>query len=156
MSTSEAFSKSLELGKAGEDLVYAHLRERNHYVDDNRRQRYEDGGGPRLLGTKGKIVLPDFTVYNADGDSYALDVKVKNKAYLIDGKFYFTVDNKYEDYQRAVQIKRLDYLAFIFVYKEKMYFYKDSDLARTHRYNNGYSDGLVYCFEFDKTKVINE
>lgn len=154
MGKDDKFNECLEIGKGGEDLVYGYLRERNHYVDDNRRQRYEDGGGPRLLGTKGKTVLPDFTVYNIGSDSYALDVKVKNKVYLIDGKFYFTVDNKYEDYLRAVQIKRLDYLAFIFIYKEKMYFYKDVDLARTHQYNNDYSDGLVYCFEFDKSKII--
>jgi hypothetical protein len=156
MSKEQNFQEKLNLGKTGEDKAYTYLRENNHYVDDNRRQRYEDGGGPRLLGTRGMIVLPDFTVYNIDGDNFAVDVKVKNRVYLIDGKFHFTVDKKFEDYLKAVQIKKLDYLALLFVYKDKMYFYKDSDLFGTHKYDNDYSTGDVYLFEFDKSKIIDE
>lgn len=148
------FKEKLEMGVAGEDRIYPWLKEHNEWVDDCRRQKYKDGGGPRMVGSKGSIVIPDFIVHNESGDNFAVDVKVKKKVYLIDGKYYFTVDKKFEDYIKVVRIKKLDYLAIIFIYNDKMYFYKDSDLSRITVYNNQYSTGNVYCFSYDKSKVV--
>jgi hypothetical protein len=148
------FEEKLAMGIAGEDKIYPWLTKHNDWVEDCRRQKYKDGGGPRMIGTKGSVVIPDFIVYNELGENFAVDAKVKKRAYLIDGKFYFTVDKKFEDYQQVVKIKKLDYMAIIFIYNSKMYFYKDSDLSLVTAYNNQYSTGNVYCFEYNNDKVV--
>lgn len=153
MSKDLIFKENLKMGTLGENQAFEFLKTHNHYIEDNRRQKY-DNGGPKLIGALGSIVLPDFTVYNVDGPCYALDVKVKSRPYLIDGKYYFTVDYKYNDYIKATKIKKLDFLALMFIYKGMMFLYKDSDLAGTHVFDNEFSKGPVYLFEYDKTKVV--
>ena len=122
-----------------------------------RQQKHGEFAGPRLCGTEGKVVLPDFLVYNKNPSkgTFAVDVKSKNSIYTINGKKCFTVDDKYEDYKKAAQIKRLDYLAIIFVYEDRMYMYKESDCKGMHQYTPGaYGNGRVYYFEFDKSTMV--
>ena len=149
------FQKNLEEGIYYENKVYDYLIANNSYVEDSRHQKYEPGSGPRLRGTSGTLVLPDFTVYNkfADKGNYAVDVKFKRSIYPAHGKMCFTVDNKYLDYKRIVEIKKLDFLALAFVYENKVYFYKDSDCIGDITYDNQYSKGKVYLFEHDITKI---
>lgn len=157
LSTDEEFQKSLAVGLAGEDIVYKYLIENYGLVEDNRSQVHEKGSGPRLVGTEGRIVLPDFCVYNKPGSPkgrFAVDAKVKTSLYPFDGKQCFTVDKKFEDYKRIVEIKHLDYLAIIFLYKDKMYFYRDNECIGHKFMDNKYGRGNVYYFEFDDKKVI--
>lgn len=151
------FDKKLEMGIAAEDVVYNYLVANNSYVEDLRQQKHGEFAGPRLCGTEGKVVLPDFLVYNKNPakGSYSLDVKAKSSAYPINGKRYFTVDRKFEDYKKATDIKRLDFLSFIFFFEDRMYMYKDADVSITHKFPaNQYGDGFVYCFEVDKSRII--
>jgi hypothetical protein len=156
MSTDEEFQAKLELGKKAEDILFEYLKMYNGLVEDSRRQNYNDGGGPRLEGTEGSIVLPDFTVYNKPGDrrgSFAVDVKYKTSVYPINGKKCFTVDNKFEQYKKIVQIKGLDFLVIAFMFNGKFYWYKDSDLYAVTTFQNQHSTGNVYCFEYDESKI---
>jgi len=150
------FSEKLNMGISAENLAYDYLVDHNSYVEDLRQQKHGEYAGPCLCGTEGKVILPDFIVYNKNPNkgTYALDVKAKKSLYTINGKKCFTVDNKYEDYRKAAQLKRLDYLAIIFVYNERMYFYKETDCAGTTTFQNQYGNGLVYYFIFDESKVI--
>jgi hypothetical protein len=150
----DTFEEKLELGIKGEDIAYSYLIRKYSQVGDLRNQRHEVAGGPRLLGTEGTTILPDFSVYSKYNGAFAVDVKVKTSLYPVKGKRCFTVDNKYEHYKRAVQIMRLDYLAMIFIYEGRMYFYKDSDLFDKTNFDMQQSTGWVYCFEFDKDKWI--
>lgn len=157
MSTDKKFRESLAVGKAGEDIVYNYLIKHHGLVEDNRSQVHEEGSGPRLRGTEGIIIQPDFCVYNKPGSPkgrFAVDAKVKSSIYPFKDKRCFTVDHKYEDYKRIVQIKMLDYLAMIFLFKNKMYFYKDSDCYGQQFVDNEYSVGNVYYFAFDEKKII--
>lgn len=151
----EVFQEKLAIGTAGEDLVYPWLVKNNSFVIDFRYQKHEKGTGPRLEGTEGSLVLPDFAVWNKNPSkgNYAIDVKVKKDIYPVNGKKCFTVDSKFEDYKRSVQIMKLDFLSIIFLYKDRFYVYKDSDLFCTTVYNNSYSKGNVYCFEHDESKI---
>jgi hypothetical protein len=101
------------------------------------------------------LVLPDFTCYNKNPEkgNFAVDVKWKKSIYPANGKQCFTVDKKYEDYKRIVQIHKLDYLMMVFVYDGKMYFYRDTDCCGTTVFENQYGSGNVYLFEFDKKKI---
>jgi hypothetical protein len=148
------FEESLALGTAAEEIVYEYLKNNNSYVQDMRKQTHEDNRGPRLSGTEGELVLPDFAVYNKKEEkgNFAVDAKYKNSVYTINGKKCFTVDRKFEDYKRIVQIQKLNFLIIAFVFENKMYFYKDSDCCGTHVFSNQYSSGNVYLFEFDKSK----
>jgi hypothetical protein len=150
------FQQQLEMGKEGEDIVYEYLSENNSLVEDNRSKNYLNNKGPRLIGTDGSLVLPDFVVYNKNPKkgNYAIDVKVKNSLYTINGKKCFTVDRKFEDYKRVVQIRKLDFLAIIFMFEGRLYFYKDSDVFDTYNFNNEYSKGPVYLFEYNRNKQI--
>ena len=142
---------------SGEDKVYDYLIRHHSLVEDSRSQVHGNGAGPRLVGTEGKVIQPDFCVYNKPGSgrgNFAVDVKVKSSLYPFNGKKCFTVDNKYEDYKRVVQIKGLDYLAIIFLYENRMHFYKDSDCIGNKFFNNEHGTGSVYFFEYDKSKVI--
>ncbi len=152
----ENFIEKLAMGIAGEDIVYPWLKERNSLVQDMRYQKHEKGSGPRLEGTEGKIVLPDFAVWNKSpnkGD-FLVDVKVKSSIYPVNGKRCFTVDSKYEDYKKCVHIMQMDFLSMIFIHEDKMYMYKDSDLTCITIFNNQYGAGKIYCFEYNKNKVV--
>ena len=154
---SEQFREKLDMGIDAENRVYDYLKANNSYVEDLRQQKHGEFSGPKLCGTEGTVILPDFAVYNKrpDKGTFAVDVKSKNSIYPINGKMCFTVDDKYEDYKKVTQIKRLDYLAIIFVYEDRMYMYKESDCLGMHQYvPNGYGNGRVYYFEFDKTKMV--
>ncbi len=155
MSTDKTFEENLAMGIAGEDLIYKYLVKNNSYVEDNRSKNHDFGSGPKLVGTDGEIILPDFVVYNKNPEkgNYALDVKVKSSTYPINGKRCFTADNKYEQYKRIVELKKLDYLVMCFVYNNRNYYYKDSECTGTTVFNNQYSSGIVYLFEVDKNKI---
>lgn len=157
MSKDDRFQENLAIGIAGENTVYEYLIKHYGLVEDSRSQTHGEGSGPRMVGTEGKIIAPDFCVYNKPGSPkgrFAVDVKVKTSLYPYTGKRCFTVDKKFEDYKRIVQIKILDYLAIIFLYKNKMYMYKDSDCIGYEFISNNYGHGNVYYFEFDEKKVI--
>jgi hypothetical protein len=155
MSSKDDFEEKLAIGIAGEDIAYSYLIRNNSFVEDLRNKVHDNGIGPRLKGTEGSLVSPDFAVYNKDPrkGNYLVDVKVKSYIYPVNGKMCFTVDNKFEQYIRVTQIKKLDFLMLIFIYEDRMYFYKDSDLTCTTTFANGFSDGLVYCFEHNKNKI---
>lgn len=155
MSTSDDFEEKLAIGIAGEEIVYPWLKERNSFVQDMRYQTHEERSGPRLEGTEGKLVLPDFGVWNKNPNkgNFLVDVKVKTSIYPVNGKMCFTVDKKYEDYKRCVQIFKMDYLMMIFIYEGRMYLYKDSDLSFRTIFVNQYGTGFVYCFEHDKKRI---
>lgn len=152
---STQFQENLKVGTAGEDAVYPWLKANNSLVQDMRYQKHEKGSGPRLEGTEGKIVLPDFAVWNKSSykGNFLVDVKVKKDIYPVKGKMCFTVDNKYEDYLRAVALYKMDFLKIIFIYENRFYVYKNSDLTCTTVYNNQYSKGTVYCFEHNIKKI---
>jgi len=155
--TSENFKEKLDMGIDAENIVYTYLVAHNSYVEDLRQQKHGEFAGPRLHGTEGKVVLPDFAVYNKNPGkgTYLVDVKSKNSIYPINNMKCFTVDDKYEQYKKATEIKRMDYLAIIFFYEDRMYMYKDSDCKGMHQYSpSQYGNGRVYYFEFDKLKII--
>ncbi len=153
---SDKFQEKLKIGTAGEDIVYPWLMATNDLVQDLRYQKYEKGSGPRLSGIQGSIVLPDFGVWNPISNigNFLVDVKVKKDIYPVNGKLCFTVDKKFEDYKKCCEIMKMDFLKIIFIFRGKMFEYKDSDMTFTTTYNNQYSKGLVYCFEYDKSKVV--
>jgi len=154
---SEHFEEKLEMGIDAENIAYQYLIKNNSFVEDLRQQKHGEFAGPALRGTEGKVVLPDFLVYNKNPEkgTYALDVKSKKKLYSINGKQCFTVDDKFEQYKKAAQIKRMDYLAILFFLDGRMYLYKDTDCAGTHQYPpNPHGNGFVYYFEFDKSKMV--
>lgn len=155
MKSDDNFQETLAIGTAGEDIVLPYLEKHNSYVQDMRYQVHGKGHGPRLKGTEGRVVLPDFAVYNKNTSkgNYGVDVKVKSAIYPACGKQCFTVDKKFKDYQKAVQILKLDFLMLVFMHNDRMYFYKDSELCGTTTYNNQYGSGLVYCFEYDESKI---
>ncbi len=155
MSSDREFEEKLAIGVAGEDIVYNYLITTNSYVEDSRHQKHGKKSGPSLKGTEGYVVLPDFVVYNKNPNkgNFAVDAKVKSSVYPINGKMCFTVDNKFEQYKKAVQIKKLDFLMLVFLYEDRMYFYKDSEYCGTTVFDNSYSTGNVYLFEFDKNKI---
>jgi hypothetical protein len=154
MTSDKEFQAKLAIGTEGEDKVYEWLKRNNSLVEDSRYQNHDKGHGPRLEGREGIVVLPDFVVYNKypEKGNFAVDVKVKTSTYPVKGKQCFTVDKKYEDYKRSVEIKKLDFLAIIIIYEGDLYFYKDSDCCGTTVYNNQHSKGTVYLFELDESK----
>ena len=151
--SSNNFHEKLAEGTQGEDAVYKYLAETNSYVEDTRHQKYEAGGGPKLRGREGTVTLPDFVVYDRFKGNYAVDVKVKNAIYPVQGQMCFTVDYKYLHYLKTVELKRLDYLVLAFVYQDQLYWYTNSDLAFTTAFDNQYSRGAVYCFTHDTAKI---
>lgn len=155
MSSDAKFQESLILGTDAEDIVYSYLKANNSFVNDMRKQKHEDNRGPRLIGTEGELVLPDFGVINKNPNkgSYLLDVKFKTSVYTINGKEYFTVDRKFEQYKRTVELLRMDFLMMVFVFKNRLYFYKESEVSGTHQFTpNAFGDGFVYLFEFGDKK----
>lgn len=150
-----SFNENLAMGANGEDAVYPWLKSNNSLVQDMRYQMHEKGSGPRLEGTEGQIILPDFAVWNKNEvkGNFAVDVKVKTSIYPVNGRKCFTVDKKYEDYRKCVQVMKLDFLMMLFIYEGRFFVYKDSDLFSITAYNNSYSSGKVYCFEYDISKI---
>lgn len=149
------FQKNLEMGTVGEDTVYSWLKDTNSLVQDMRYQKHGKASGPRLEGTEGRVILPDFAVWNKNPakGNFLVDVKVKSSVYPVNGKRCFTVDSKFEDYVRCVEIMKLDYLQIIFIYDNRLYVYKDSDCCGTTRFDNQFSTGDIYLFEYDKSKI---
>lgn len=148
------FAKKLEMGTRAEDSVHAYLINTNGFVQDMRHQKHDDRLGPRLTGTEGSLVLPDFVVYNKPPkDSFAVEVKAKNSTYEFNGIECFTVDDKFPMYKRAVAVLRLDYLMLVFQYEGKLYFYRDSEMLASKLHNNKYGKGLVYYFAKDPSKI---
>ena len=148
------FKRAIELGLIAEEIVLLYLQSNNSLVQDMRKQMHEYRKGPRLKGTEGEIILPDFAVYNKNPSKgkFAVDAKYKNSLYPVNGKQCFTVDNKLEDYRRATQILGLEFLVIAFMYKNKLYFYKDTEYCEITTFNNQHGTGSVYCFEFDESK----
>lgn len=155
MATEEEFRESVAIGTAAEDIVYDYLIKNNGQVQDLRKQKHDSFTGPRLRGTEGSTVLPDFFVHNKSPEkgNFALDVKFKSSVYTINGKKCFTVDNKYEDYLRVVQIYRLDHLKIVFMYEGRMHFYTNADCFDKTMFPNQYGSGWVYLFEYDKRRI---
>lgn len=155
MSSEAEFREKLAIGTAGEDVVYDYLIANNSYVHDHRKENHEDNKGPRLKGTEGELVLPDFSVRNKSDrkGSFAVDSKVKTSLYTINGTQCFTVDNKFEQYRLATQVLKLDFLMIVFLYKNRMYFYRENEYVDTTTFNNRYGSGLVYCFKYDESKI---
>jgi hypothetical protein len=153
MNSDEKFKESLEMGIAAENVAYSYLISKYGFVEDLRQQKHGQFAGPALVGTEGKVILPDFVVYTKFDGAFAIDVKAKSSLYPFKGKKCFTVDRKFEDYQKAVQIKRLDYLALVFFFKGRMHFYKDTDCVGSEFVDNEYGRGMVYYFEYDKTRI---
>lgn len=88
MKSEDKFQELLKLGTEAEEIVYSYLIRNNTYVQDMRKQTHEDFKGPRLIGTEGELVLPDFSTYNKDPkkSNCAIDVKYKNSIYPIKGR----------------------------------------------------------------------
>lgn len=154
MTSDEEFRESLEMGVQAENIAYSYLIRKYSYVQDLRQQKHGEFSGPCLRGTEGRLVLPDFSVYTKFDGAFAIDVKAKNSLYSFKGLNCFTVDSKFNDYRRAVQILKLDYLAFIFFYKDRMHLYRDSDCIGSQILSNSYGTGPVYYFEYDKKRII--
>jgi len=152
---SENFKEKLEMGIAGEDLVYPWLKARNSLVQDMRSQAHTEFAGPRLEGTEGSIALPDFAVYNKNETkgNFAVEVKVKTDIYPVKGKMCFTVDEKFEDYKRVVQIMKLDFLVMLFIYKGRMYSYRGSETLGRHYFGTIFGE-WGYLFEYDTSKIV--
>lgn len=156
MSSDEKFRASLVLGEIAEEAVLAYLLNNNSLVQDMRKQAHEDNKGPRLRGTEGEIVLPDFSAYNKNPakGKFAIDAKYKNSVYTVNGVKCFTVDDKYEDYKLATQILGLDFLMMAFMFEDRLYFYKDVECIGVTQFSpNGYGNGKAYLFEYNKSKI---
>jgi hypothetical protein len=155
MSSEDRFQETLAMGIAAEDIVYNYLKVNNSLVQDMRKQTHEDNRGPRLIGTEGEIVLPDFAVYNKNPNkgNFVLDVKAKSSVYTINKKKYFTVDRKYEQYKQVRDIMKFDFLMMVFLFEDRMYFYRENETTETYQYSpNAYGDGFVYLFPFGSKK----
>jgi hypothetical protein len=156
MSSEKQFEEKLQMGISAEDIAYSYLKQNNSLVQDLRQQKHGEFSGPRLIGTEGVVKLPDFIVYNKSPrkGNFAVDVKAKTSVYPVNGMKCFTVDNKFEDYKKSVEIMKLDFLMLIFYYNGRMYFYKDSDLTCVTQFENStYGSGPVYCFEYDDSRI---
>ncbi len=153
---SDYFEEKLKIGIAGEDIVYDYLVANNSFVEDLRNQKHDEHSGPKLKGTEGELVLPDFAVYNKNTNkgNFAVEVKVKNSLYTYLGCKCFTVDNKYSQYCRAVEVKKLDSLKIIFIYNDRLYLYNGAEYHSTTIFDNKYGKGLVYLFEHDEKKIV--
>ena len=155
MSSDEEFQEQLKFGEEAEDIVYDYLIRNNSSVVDLRKQKRDEGGGPKLVGTEGNLVLPDFGVFNKNPKkgTFTVDVKRKRSLYNYAGAKCFTVDSKFEQYRKATQIMRYDFLSLMFFFEDRMYFYKETDCTGKEFKSNEYGSGYVYYFKFDETKI---
>lgn len=156
MSSDEEFQEQLKFGEAAEDIVYDYLIANNSGVIDLRKQKRDEGGGPKLVGTEGSLILPDFGVFNKNPrkGTYTVDVKRKRSLYGYAGQKCFTVDNKFEQYKQVTQIMRYDFLGLMFFFEDRMYFYKESEIFGKEFKSNEYGNGFIYYFKFDNTKRV--
>lgn len=153
MKSNEEFEAALAVGIEAEDFVYEWLKQNYSYVQDTRYQTREKGTGPRLEGKEKSVILPDFIIYDKFRGNWAIDVKKKSAAYIIDGGRYFTVDDyKFNDYMKAASLMKLDGLMIIFRFEGDMYFYTHEDKGRKHQFINSHGN-YAYLFEYDKKKV---
>lgn len=153
MKSDEEFEAALAVGVAAEDSVYEWLKHNYSYVQDTRYQTREKGTGPRLEGIERSVILPDFIVYDKFKGRWAIDVKKKSAAYIIDGARYFTVDDyKFDDYMKCVALMGLDGLMIVFKFEGDMYFYTHEDKGRKHQFVNSYGR-YAYLFEYSKKKI---
>jgi hypothetical protein len=144
--TDEQFRENLRLGTAAEDKVYSYLRMNYSHVQDMRYQVHEKGTGPRLEGTSGSVILPDFAYYDKYKGKGLLDVKYK-------ASNFFTVDDyKYRDYLSCARLMNLETLILVFVYEDEMYFYDSREAAGPKAFNNSYGKS-AYVFNFDRSKI---
>lgn len=157
MSSEVEFQEALRLGTIAEEIVYGYLKANHSLVQDMRKQTHEDNKGPRLIGTEGELVLPDFGVTNKNPNkgNFLIDVKYKSSLYTVKDKKCFTVDRKYEQYKRVREILRYDFLMMAFMFEDRLYFYKEEDCIGTHQFRpNKFGDGFVYLFQFDELKKV--
>jgi hypothetical protein len=144
--TDEEFQENLRLGIAAEDKVYSYLRMNCSLVQDMRYQTHDKGTGPRLEGTSGTVILPDFAYYDRFKGRWLLDVKHKTKS-------FFTVDDyKFRDYKRCVELMGCVGLILVFVYEDEMYFYDSSEATGPRVFNNEFGNA-AYVFNVDRTKI---
>jgi len=140
------FKENLRLGTIAEDKVYSYLRMNYSCVQDMRYQKHEKGTGPRLEGTIGSLILPDFAFYDRYKGKGLIDVKYKAKP-------YFTVDDyKFRDYLECVGILNLEKLLLVFVYEDEMYFYDSDEATGPKIFNNGFGKA-AYVFEHDRKNI---
>jgi len=140
------FKENLRLGTIAEDKVYSYLRMNYSHVQDMRYQTHEKGTGPRLEGTSGSVILPDFAYYDRFKGKGLLDVKYK-------ASNFFTVDDyKYKDYLSCVGLMNLEKLILVFVYEDEMYFYDSSEATGPRTFNNSYGKA-AYVFDYDRSKI---
>lgn len=148
------FEQSLQIGITAENLVHDYLTARFQYVQDCRKQRHEYMNGPSLTGTSGRLILPDFVVYDAVAGNWAIDSKFKSSVYPIQGCHCFTVDyDKLQDYMNAAAVMRLDGVQLLFVYNGGIYSYLSTDMAGTHAFNNKYGS-IAALYEYDSRRRI--
>lgn len=144
--TDEEFEENLRLGTAAEDKVYSYLRMNYSCVQDIRYQKHEKGTGPRLEGSIGSLILPDFAFYDRYKGKGLIDVKYKAKP-------FFTVDDyKFRDYKECVGIMNLSVLLLVFVYENEMYFYDSTEATGPKTFNNAYGKA-AYVFNYDRSKI---
>lgn len=154
MASDEEFLEALARGTEAEDKVYTYLRMNYSFVQDMRYQTHEKGSGPRLEGTSGSVILPDFQVIDRFKGRFLVDVKAKTRTYTLGNDKCFTVDDyKLEDYERCVKYLLSDKLVIIFVYDNKMYFYDSTDkLPQSIMFDNDYGK-KAYLFKVDESKI---
>jgi hypothetical protein len=144
--TDEQFQENLRLGTLAEDKVYSYLRMNYSCVQDMRYQKHEKGTGPRLEGTIGSLILPDFAYYDRYKGKGLLDVKYK-------ASNFFTVDDyKFRNYQECVGIMNLESLILVFVYEDEMYFYDSKEATGPRVFNNEHGKS-AYIFNVDRSKI---
>ena len=140
------FEENLRLGTAAEDKVYSYLRMNYSFVQDMRYQKHEKGTGPRLEGTTGSLILPDFAYYDRYKGKGLIDVKYK-------ASNFFTVDDyKYRNYLECTGIMNLVNLVLVFVYEDEMYFYDSKEATGPQTFNNSFGKA-AYVFEYDRSKI---
>jgi hypothetical protein len=144
--TDEEFQENLRLGTAAEDKVYSYLRMNYSFIQDMRYQKHEKGTGPRLEGTTGSLILPDFAFYDRYKGKGLLDVKYKAS------KFFTVDDYKYRDYLECTGIMNLATLLLVFVYEDEMYFYDSNEATGPRTFNNSYGKA-AYVFEYNRSKI---
>lgn len=147
------FQEKLRLGIAAEDMMLVWLRATYGFVEDKRKQKYEEGEGPRIKGQSGSVTVPDFFVIDQHRGNMFVEVKWKEQPTKRNGKEYFTIDYKLEHYKRCVQLYRADKLVIVFVCNDEKYFYDGNDhLPDIVHYNNKFGK-YAYMYEVDRTKI---
>lgn len=151
MTSNEKFQEKLEMGTKAENLVKAWVEKKYEHIVDLRYQKHAKGG-PRITGTTGSFVLPDFAVYDQTGN-FLIDVKAKSRVNLIDGIHYFTVDPKLNDYLECTRIMNMDSCKIMFVYDNRKFMYDSAEWSAKHDFNNEFGS-WAYIYRYDKNKEV--